>query len=118
MSSYSRPLEVAHEHALRWLDSLGERPVPAQASIEQVVDALGPDLPEHGCPPEEAVALLAEASDAGLTAMAAGRFFGFVIGGTHPAAMAADWLVSAWDQNAGLRTVTPAHSAVEDLAGA
>jgi glutamate/tyrosine decarboxylase-like PLP-dependent enzyme len=49
--------------------------------------------------------------------MPSGRFFGFVIGGTHPAALAADWLVSAWDQNSGLRRLTPAHSAVEDLAG-
>ncbi len=48
--------------------------------------------------------------------MPSGRFFGFVIGGTHPAALAADWLVSAWDQNSGLRRLTPAHSAVEDLA--
>ncbi|WP_052327837.1 aminoglycoside 6-adenylyltransferase [Serinicoccus marinus] len=118
MSSYSRALEVAHEHALDWLGSLGERPVPPQASIEEVVAALGPELPQRGCPPEEAVALLAEASDAGLTATASGRFFGSVVGGTHPAAMAADWLVSAWDQNTGLRTVTPAQSAVEDIAGA
>ena len=118
MSSYSRALEVAHERALHWLGSLGERPVPPQASIEELITALGPELPQRGCPPEEAVALLAEASDAGLTAMASGRFFGFVIGGTHPAALAADWLVSAWDQNTGLRTVTPAHSAVEDIASA
>ncbi|ANS80099.1 Aromatic-L-amino-acid decarboxylase [Serinicoccus hydrothermalis] len=118
MSSYSRALEVAHEHALHWLGSLGDRPVPPQASIEELITALGPDLPQRGCPPEEAVALLAEASDAGLTATASGRFFGFVVGGTHPAAMAADWLVSAWDQNTGLRTVTPAHSAVEDIASA
>jgi glutamate/tyrosine decarboxylase-like PLP-dependent enzyme len=47
-----------------------------------------------------------------------GRFYGFVIGGTHPAALATDWLVSAWDQNAGLRNLTPAHSAVEDVAEA
>jgi glutamate/tyrosine decarboxylase-like PLP-dependent enzyme len=50
--------------------------------------------------------------------MPSGRFFGFVIGGTHPAALAADWLVSAWDQNSGLRRVTPAHSAVEDITSA
>ena len=49
--------------------------------------------------------------------MPSGRFFGMVIGGAHPAALAADWLVSAWDQNAGLRRLTPAHSAVEDVAG-
>ena len=49
--------------------------------------------------------------------MPGGRFFGFVIGGTHPAALAADWLVSAWDQNSGLRMLTPAHSAVEDRGG-
>jgi glutamate/tyrosine decarboxylase-like PLP-dependent enzyme len=48
--------------------------------------------------------------------MPSGRFFGFVIGGTHPAGLAADWLTSAWDQNSGLRRVTPAHSAVEDVA--
>ncbi|MFK5690930.1 pyridoxal phosphate-dependent decarboxylase family protein [Ornithinimicrobium sp. LYQ92] len=118
MDPYTRALDVAHEHATSWLDSLEHRPVPPQATIEEVVAALGPDLPQHGCPPEEAIALLAEACDAGLTAMASGRFFGFVIGGTHPAARAADWLVSAWDQNSGLRTLTPAHSAVEDIAGA
>ena len=78
---------------------------------------MGESLPEHGAEAAEVVDLLATACDPGLTAIPSGRFFGFVIGGTHPAALAADWLVSAWDQNSGLRRLTPAHSAVEDLAG-
>ncbi|MET1059711.1 MAG: aminotransferase class V-fold PLP-dependent enzyme [Nocardioides sp.] len=111
-------LDRAHAHALEWLASLDSRPVPPRASIAEVVEALGTELPEHGTPAEEVVDLLAAACQPGLTAMPSGRFFGFVIGGTHPAALAADWLVSAWDQNSGLRRLTPAHSAVEDLASA
>jgi glutamate/tyrosine decarboxylase-like PLP-dependent enzyme len=63
------------------------------------------------------VDLLASACEPGLTAMPSGRFFGFVIGGSHPAALAADWLVSAWDQNTFLRAVTPATVAVEEVTG-
>jgi glutamate/tyrosine decarboxylase-like PLP-dependent enzyme len=111
-------LDRAHAHTLEWLASLDSRPVPPRASAEEVADALGRELPEHGTPAEEVVDLLAAACDPGLTAIPSGRFFGFVIGGTHPAALAADWLVSAWDQNSGLRRLTPAHTAVEDLASA
>jgi glutamate/tyrosine decarboxylase-like PLP-dependent enzyme len=103
---------------LDWLSSLEDRPVPPQASIEEVTKALGVALPENGSDPAEVVDLLAGACEPGLTAMGSGRFFGFVIGGTHPAALAADWLVSAWDQNCGLRRLTPAHSAVEDVTSA
>ena len=110
-------LDRAHEHTLRWLDSLDERAVPATATIEEVAERLG-DLPDGPTDPAEAVDLLASACEDGLVAMPSGRFFGFVIGGTLPAALAADWLTSAWDQNAGLRLVTPAHSAVEDVTSA
>jgi len=109
-------LDRAHALALEWLATLDRRPVPPQASIAEVTEALGTSLPDKGMPAEEVVDLLAAACDPGLTAMPSGRFFGFVIGGTHPAGLAADWLVSAWDQNSGLRRLTPAHSAVEDLA--
>ena len=115
MEDHRDALAVAHAHALAWLESLDGRPVPASASVEDVVRLLGAELPERPSEPAAVVDLLAGACEAGLTAMPSGRFFGFVIGGTHPAALAADWLTSAWDQNSGLRTITPAHSAVEDV---
>jgi glutamate/tyrosine decarboxylase-like PLP-dependent enzyme len=116
MDEHSAALDRAHQRALDWLASLPNRPVPPQASVEDVKQALGTELPEGGTDPAAVIELLAEACDPGLTAMPSGRFFGFVIGGTHPAGLAADWLVSAWDQNSGLRRLTPAHSAVEDIA--
>jgi glutamate/tyrosine decarboxylase-like PLP-dependent enzyme len=114
----AEPLDRAHQHALRWLASLGDRDVPPRANAGEVADRLGRDLPDGPTEAATVVDLLAEGCEPGLTAIPSGRFFGFVMGGTHPAALAADWLTSAWDQNAGLRTVTPAAMAVEDLAEA
>jgi glutamate/tyrosine decarboxylase-like PLP-dependent enzyme len=111
-------LDHAKRHANRWLDSLPTRPVPPQATAREVTEALGTELPAGPAPANEVIDLLASACEPGLTAMPSGRFYGFVIGGTHPAALAADWLVSAWDQNAVLRAVSPAHAAVEDVTSA
>jgi len=86
--------------------------------VPDVAAALGLDLPDGPTEPAEVIDLLARTVEPGLTAMPSGRFFGFVIGGTHPAGIAADWLTSAWDQNAGLRTLTPAATAVDDIAEA
>ncbi|WP_454730093.1 pyridoxal phosphate-dependent decarboxylase family protein [Cellulosimicrobium protaetiae] len=108
----------AHEHAAAWLDSLATRPVPPRATVAEVVAALGTDLPDGPTRAADVVDLLATACGPGLTAMPSGRFYGMVIGGSHPAALAADWLTSAWDQNSALRTVTPAHTAVEDVTSA
>ncbi len=113
---FALPLARAHEHALAWLDSLDDRPVSALSDADAVGTALGQTLPEGPTPAEDVVDLLAAACDPGLVAMPSGRFFGFVIGGAQPAALAADWLVSAWDQNAILRKVTPAAAAVEEAA--
>ena len=109
-------LERARQHALAWLDSLEDRPVPPRATVDEVAKALG-TLPDGPGDSETTIDLLATACEPGLTAMPSGRFFGFVIGGTHPAALAADWLTSAWDQNSALRSVTPAHTAVDDTVG-
>jgi len=110
-------LPAAVEHARRWLDSLEDRPVPPQAQVEEVVERLGSRLPDGPQDTTKVIEHLAAAVEPGLTAMPSGRFYGMVIGGTHPAALAADWLVSAWDQNAGLARLTPAMTAVEQVAG-
>lgn len=111
-------LEVALRHTRTWLASLDERPVPPQAQVEALVAALGPGLPDGPQDPAAVVDHLASALEPGLTAMGSGRFFGMVIGGAHPAALAADWLTSAWDQNAGLARLTPAATATEQVASA
>jgi glutamate/tyrosine decarboxylase-like PLP-dependent enzyme len=115
MNEMEAALTSAEQHARAWLASLPARPVPPAATVADVVARLGSDLPDGPTPAAEVVELLATACEPGLTAMPSGRFFGFVIGGTHPAALAADWLTSAWDQNALLRAVTPAYGAVEEV---
>lgn len=118
MDAREEALRQAHDHAVRWLASLSHRPVPARASVEAIVSALGAGLPAGPSPPAEVVDLLATACEPGLTAFPAGRFYGFVVGGTEPAALAADWLVSAWDQNCVMRAAAPAYAAAEEIAGA
>ncbi|MFE1230522.1 pyridoxal phosphate-dependent decarboxylase family protein [Streptomyces sp. NPDC058745] len=111
-------LRQAYHHGVRWLTSLPDRPVPARATVDEIVRALGTDLPDGPSPPADVVDLLATACEPGLTAFPSGRFYGFVVGGTEPAALAADWLVSAWDQNCVMRAVTPAYAAAEEIAAA
>ncbi|MFC8682973.1 pyridoxal phosphate-dependent decarboxylase family protein [Microbacterium ureisolvens] len=115
---YRRALDVAHRRALEWLDSLPDRPVRPELDVDGVLARLDRVLPEAGSAPDAVVEELAAAAEPGLMAMGSPRFYGFVIGGTYPAALAADWLVSAWDQNTGSRQPTPATAAVEEVAGA
>jgi glutamate/tyrosine decarboxylase-like PLP-dependent enzyme len=114
---YEDALRRAADHALSWLGSVGERPIPPAMNVDEVAKAVGGPLPEHGTDPVEVVDLLASGAEPGLMAMGSGRFFGWVIGGTLPAGLAADWLVSAWDQNSGMRYATPAAAAFEEVAG-
>ena len=113
---YAAPLDRAHRHAEAWLSSLPDRPVPPRATADEVAKALGQTLPDGPSDPAEVVDLLAAAAEPGLMAMPAGRFFGWVIGGTLPAALAADWMVSAWDQNSGMRYATPGTAGAEEVA--
>src|SRR3954447_415900 len=114
---YEAVLAAAAGHARTWLASMTERRVGPVATADELALAFGGPLPAKGCPPEEVVAELATQAEPGLMAMPSGRFFGWVMGGTLPAALGADWLVSAWDQNTGLRYATPATAAIEEVAG-
>jgi glutamate/tyrosine decarboxylase-like PLP-dependent enzyme len=107
----------AHELATGFLDTLDERPVWPRATYEEMLKALGGELPGGGSDPVEVLEDLARRADPGLAGIAGGRFYGFVIGGELPAAVGADWLTSVWDQNAVLNSVAPAAAAAEIVAG-
>ena len=108
-----RTAEIASE----FLESLDDRPVWPPASVTELRQALGGPLPDEPIDPLVVVEDLARAADPGVVAIPGGRYFGFVIGGSLPAALAADWLTSAWDQNAGLVVCGPAAAVVEEIAG-
>jgi glutamate/tyrosine decarboxylase-like PLP-dependent enzyme len=114
---YDAALDRAGAHARAWLASLEDRPVGPRASADELSSGFGDRLPDGPTDPAEVIDLLAELAEPGLMAVPSGRFFGWVMGGTLPAALAADWLVSAWDQNAGLRFSSPAAAAAEEAAG-
>jgi glutamate/tyrosine decarboxylase-like PLP-dependent enzyme len=109
-------LLAASEAARAWLDSVPGRPVRAEATAREMLAAFSEPLPEEGMDPAEVVRDLAERAEPGLLASGSGRFFGWVIGGALPAAIAADWLVSAWDQNTGMAEPIPATTMIEQVA--
>ena len=114
---WAAPLGNAYESALAFLTGLPTRPVGARTSDRDLQAGLGGPLPETPEDPRKVIEALAAAAEPGLVATPSGRFFGFVVGGSSPAALAADWLTSAWDQNAGLYALGPAAATVEQVAG-
>ena len=111
-------LRRAAEIATDYLDRLPERPVGSSATVDDMRRALGGELPEAGESADSVLEVLAHAADPGIVATAGPRYFGFVVGGSFPVAVAADWLTSTWDQNAGLFVLSPANSVAEETAGA
>lgn len=106
------------QYASDYRAALSERAVGARvagASIDAELEPLR-NLPEQGLSPEDTIAELVRIAEPGLTAMSGPRFFGWVIGGTLPAALAADWLTATWDQNAGTGEGAPAAVAFENAA--
>jgi len=113
---WNGPLTEAYERAAGYLAGLPERPVGPRISADDLRKALGGPLPEHPSDPRSVVRDLADAAEPGLLPSGSGRFFGFVFGGATPAALAADWLTVAWDQNAGLYAASPAAAIAEEVA--
>jgi glutamate/tyrosine decarboxylase-like PLP-dependent enzyme len=117
MAEWKEVLDEAGRYAVRYLEGLPSRPVGSTATLASLRAALDLPLPAEGTDPREVIADLARHADPGVVASSSGRFFGFVVGGATPAALAADWLTSVWDQNAGLYVLGPAAAVVEDVAG-
>jgi glutamate/tyrosine decarboxylase-like PLP-dependent enzyme len=112
-----RPLlHHAADIAADFLDRLPERPVGPPVDLTALRAALGGPMPDRGEDPRSVVETLAAGAEPGLMGSAGPRYFGFVVGGGVPGALAADWLTSAWDQNAGLYALSPAASVVEEVA--
>src|ERR1700749_3906181 len=110
-------LDRAAAHAASFLDSLPTRPIAPTASIGELQHRLTKPLPETGLADEAVIDELVRDANGGLMGSGSGRFFGWVIGGTLPVALAADWLTSTWDQNAASNLTAPAEAVVEDVWG-
>lgn len=111
------PLEEAGRYAREFLDSLPERPVRWSADVHELRALLDHDLPDDGLDATSVIAELIKGAEPGVVGTTSPRYFGFVIGGRSEVALAADWLTSVWDQNAGLFVGGPSASVVEEVAG-
>ena len=116
--SFNPALQRAFTHALAHLSLAETGPVNATADLAALRARLGRPLPESGTDAAEVIDDLVRDAEGGILGCSSGRFFGWVIGGTLPAALAADWLVSTWDQTAAIHACGPAAAVIEEVAGA
>ena len=108
-------LSAAHQLAQQYLTTVADRHVGGTATLAELRSTLGGPLPERGADPVEVLQRLAQGVDAGIVASAGPRYFGFVTGGAVPVTVGAEWLGTAWDQNAALYVSSPAMAVLEDI---
>ena len=111
-------LETAFQAAMAHLDGLDYRSVDATSDAAKLRSRLAIELNEENIEPDRVIQDLVNAVEGGILGAASGRFFGWVVGGALPAALAADWLAAAWNNNAALYACGPAAAIVEEVAGA
>ncbi|MFN0084649.1 MAG: pyridoxal phosphate-dependent decarboxylase family protein [Blastocatellia bacterium] len=113
--NYQTILKRTSDLALEFLNGLPRRPVGLPVNYAGLLASMGGALPAKGEDSLRVIENLVEAANPGLVATAGPRYFGFVIGGAHPASLAAEWLAAAWDQNAGAYVLSPAAAAAEEI---
>jgi glutamate/tyrosine decarboxylase-like PLP-dependent enzyme len=106
----------ATERATRFRAGVGDAIARPVQNYNEALASFCEPLPEHSSEAKAVLAELADKAERGLMKPTGGRFFGWVVGGSHPAGVAADWLVSAWGQNTGNHHASPAASAAETVA--
>ncbi|MEX1109948.1 MAG: pyridoxal-dependent decarboxylase [Dongiaceae bacterium] len=109
-------LAAAHAAALRYRQSMDDRPQRPESDYATLRAEASIATPEQGTAADETLAALIALAEPGLNAMTGPRFFGWVIGASHPVGVAADWLASAWGQNAGNHLASPAAAVAEEVA--
>jgi glutamate/tyrosine decarboxylase-like PLP-dependent enzyme/RimJ/RimL family protein N-acetyltransferase len=109
-------LQLAAHYGMQFHDTLSTRAVYARASFEELTAALGGELPEQGAEDDHVLTELVAAAEPGLIGSQTGRYYGFVFGSALPVAVAADWVATAWDQNAFSVVSSPAAAAAEHVA--
>jgi glutamate/tyrosine decarboxylase-like PLP-dependent enzyme len=114
---FAPALHTALHSALAYLDGLNDRPVPETATVAELRARLQNPLNDASIDPQTVIQELVRDTENGIVGSAGGRFFAWGIGGSLPAALAADWLTSAWDQNAVLYACGPAAAVVEEVVG-
>ncbi len=116
-SPFREVLKRTLTHALTYLEQLDDTPVGATASLAELRQRFGGRLPDAGMEASEVIDELVADAAGGIVGSAGGRFFGWVIGGSLPSALAADWLTATWDQNAARYTGGAAVAIIEEVCG-
>ncbi len=103
------------DRAARYLAGIADRPVAPSPAAVAGLEALGGPLPDYPCDPMQVLALLDDVGSPATVATTGGRYFGFVVGGSLPASLAANWLAGTWDQNAAMHVMSPVAAKLEDI---